>query len=347
MNCASVTRRLAANWRLASRGLFLIVGLVLVARSGEPAKKALAGEDTKTALPADLAHISPASFFIASLNVENAWNSEAAKSVREQALKSFPDLFQEFEKLVGVGITDIQRITMVVNGIMGDNEPVVVIATKSDCEKERVLKKALRGRTEKTTHHGTAHSHERKPMAFVDGKVFVVGGPHSVEAFVEMPRTTKDGPLTPVLRAAAGGKHTVAAGLNPEPLEQIKDQLPGAVEPFKPLMAAKSSLFTVDLTNKLTANLSGTFANAKDAESAEKAAEELRKLLLGFLAKGIEETEKQGKDWARIVELLKLADKSMKDTKLERKDATLQASLTVQTDLAVLNVALIEAVQKI
>src|SRR5262249_18506863 len=157
----------------------------------------------------------------------------------------------------------------------------------------------------------------------------------------------KDGSLTPVLRAAAGGKHTVAAGLNPEPLEQIKDQLPGAVEPFKPLMAAKASLFTVDLTNKLTANLSGTFANAKDAESAEKAAEELRKLLLGFLAKGIEETEKQGKDWARIVELLKLADKSMKDTKLERKDATLQASLTVQTDLAVLNVALIEAVQKI
>lgn len=345
MRGASFTWRLAANWRLAAWGLFLILGLALVASSGELAGRA-AGQETKTALPADLARVSPASFFIASLNIDAVWNSEAAKGVREQALKSFPDLFQEFEKLVGVGVTDIQRVTMVM-GIMGDSEPVFVVATKSDCEKERVLKKALPERTEKNTDNGTIYIHERKAMSFLDGKVFVVGEPRSVEAFVERPRTTKDGPLSPVLRAAAEGKHAVVAGLNPEPLDQIKEQLPAQAEPFKPLIAAKTSLATVDLTNKLSANLTGTFANAKDAESAEKAVEELRKLLLGFLAKSIEETEKQGKDWARIVELLKLADKSLKDAKLERKDATLQASLTVQTDLAVLNVALIEAVQKV
>src|SRR5262249_48970443 len=102
-----------------------------------------------------------------------------------------------------------------------------------------------------------------------------------------------------------------------------------------------------DLTNKLTAELRGTFANAKDAEAAEKAVEELRKLILDQMEKGIEQTQKQGKDWDRIVELMKLAQSSIKEAKVQRTDATLQGTLTVKPDWAVLNVALIEAVQKV
>jgi hypothetical protein len=349
MRGTSILRPLAARWRLAAWGLLFILGLAIVLGKGEPTGLVAAGDDAKAALPADLARILPDSFFIASINIDVVWNSEAAKGIREKALKSFPDLFQEFEKLVGVNITDIERITMVMDGIRQNAEPVFVVATKKAVEPERVLKAALPERTEKNTDNGTIYigrDRERKAMAFIDGKVLVLGAAHAVESFVEKPASKKEGPLTPVLKAAAG-KHALAAGMNPAPLAEVKDQLPADAEPFKPLMEAKASLLTMDLTNKLTAELRGTFANAKDAENAEKAVEELRKLLAGILGETIERTVKKGQEWARIVELLKLAETAVKNTKLQRTDATLLASLTVETDLSVLNVALIEAVQKV
>jgi prepilin-type processing-associated H-X9-DG protein len=326
-----------------------MLGWAVLIGKGEPTGRAAAGDDAKGALPADLARILPDSFVIASINIDAIWNSEAAKGVREKALKSFPDLFQEFEKLVGVDIKDIERITMVMDGLQINAEPVFVVATKRAVEPERVLKAALPQRIEKNTDNGTIYigrDGERKAMSFIDGNAFVLGGQRAVESFVEKPASKKEGPLTPVLKAAAG-KHALVAGMNPAPLAEVKDQLPAEAEPFKPLIEAKSSLLTVDLTNKLTAELRGTFANAKDAENSQKAVEALRELLTGILGKTIEETAKRGKEWEHIAHLLNLADSAVKEMKLQRVDATLQASVTVQADLAMLNVSLIEAVQKI
>ncbi|HMF15133.1 MAG TPA: DUF1559 domain-containing protein, partial [Gemmataceae bacterium] len=343
---ATMIRKLVARWRLACGAVAVLLGVLVIASSGESARQA-AGQDAKPALPADLARIPPDSFFIGSLNVSLVWNSDAAKGIRDKAGESFPDLLQEFEKLIGVGIKDIERITMVSAGIGPDGEPFFVVGTKNAIEKERVLKKALPEHTEKATDTATMYvAKDRKAMAFLGDKVFVIGDQRAVEPFLG--RTiVKKGPLSPVLQAAASGQHAIAAGFDPEPLAALKDQLPPDAEPFKPIIAAKSSLLTVDLTNKLVANLRGTFADAKDAEAAEKAADELRKLLLEQVAKGIEHVQNQGKDWERIVDLMKLGESSIKDAKLQRKDATLQATLVVQTDLAALNVTLIDAVQKI
>jgi prepilin-type processing-associated H-X9-DG protein len=324
----------------------VLIGVLVVAGSGEPAGRATA-QDAKPALPADLARIPPDSLFVGSLNVSVVWNSDAAKGVRDRAVESFPDLMQEFEKLIGVGIKDIERITMVSAGVGPGGEPVFVIGTKNAIEKERVLKLALPEHAEKNTDNGTIYlgkDRERKAMAFLDGRVFVVGDQAGIEGFVAR-TVVKKGALSPVLEAAASGKHAIVAGLNGELLGDLKGK--ADLGPFEPLVAAKSSILTVDLTNKLTANLSGTFADAKDAEAAEKAAEDLRKLLLEQMAKGIEHVQSQGKDWDRIVDLMKLAEASVKDAKLQRKDATVQTTLVVQTDLAALNVTLIDAVHKI
>src|SRR6516164_7075604 len=110
MRGTSMMRQLAGRWRLATWAFVVMLGWAVLIGKGEPTGRAAAGDDAKGALPADLARILPDSFVIASINIDAIWNSEAAKGVREKALKSFPDLFQEFEKLVGVDIKDIERI---------------------------------------------------------------------------------------------------------------------------------------------------------------------------------------------------------------------------------------------
>src|SRR5262249_29241358 len=228
-------------------------------------------------------------------------------------------------------------------------QPVALVLTSKPYDKEKVLKNALPEHTEKNTDKGTIYfGKERKALALLDPSVYVLGDPNSVEAFIERGVPKKDGPLTPVLKAAAG-KHALAAGMNPEPVAALIDQvpLPAEAEPLKALVKAKASLLTVDLSDKVQAELRGTFGDADDAKSAEKAAEDLRKLALEFMAKGLEEFEKQGKDWAPIVELMKLGQTGLKEAKLSRKDTVVQASLTVKTDLTVLNAGLIAAVQKI
>jgi len=341
-------RKLATRWGPASGWAAVVLGLVMLAGSGEPAARVTA-QEAKPALPADLARIPPDSFFIGSLNVSGIWNSAAAKGIREKAPAAFPDMFQEWDKLIGVGIPEIERITMVSAGMQPGGEPLFVIGTKNTIEKERVLQKALPEHTEKNTDNGTIYlgkDRERKAMAFLDGKVFVVGDQRSIEGFVGR-TVVKKGPLSPVLEAAASGKHAIVAGFDPEPLSGLKDNLPPDAAPLKPLLAAKSSLLTVDLTEKLTAVVHGTFADAKDAEAAKKGVQDLRQMLLGFMDQGIAQMEKQGEEWKRIVDLMKLAQSSVKEAKLQRTDSTLQGTLTVQTDVAALNLTLIDAVQRV
>jgi hypothetical protein len=237
-------------------------------------------------------------------------------------------------------------VTAVVHGVKENSEPILFIRTKKAYEMERVLKTALPERTEKTTDKGTIYiGEDRRAFAFLDEKVFLFGTPPSVETFLEQPAPTKEGPLTPVLRLAAQGKHAVTAGINTEPLQMLKDELPAEAEPFKPLMAAKSALLTVDLTDKLGCELRGTFANATDAENAEKAVGQLRQLAIGLLGKATEKSAKASKDADGNAELFKFADSSLKAVKVERKDAVLHASLTVNPEQAI--TALIESVQKI
>jgi prepilin-type processing-associated H-X9-DG protein len=328
-------------------GLLVTLGLALVAGIGTDAGRA-AREDTKSALPADLARVPSDAFFVSSVRMADIWNSVAAKGIRDQMKKTFPDLLADFEKWFGFGVPDIERLTMVAHGIMGDSEPVFVVATVKPFDKERLLKTALPKRTLKKVGAYTVYlGAERKAVAFLGASTYVFGDPRSVEWFVEQPAKSKEGPQTAVLQAAAE-KHAVVVGINPEPLVPLSEQLPAEAEAFKPLIAAKSSLVTLDIKdNKIHVSARGTFANAKDADKAEKAVGSVRELAQGFVGQMLQKAEKEGKDWERIVELLKVADASLKDAKITRKDAVVQASVVSSTDLSVLNVALIEAVQKI
>jgi hypothetical protein len=328
-----------------------VVSLAVMLTTGERGNQA-AAQETKPDLPPDLARVQSASFLIGSVNVDAILNSNATKGIREKALQALSEPLKGLESEIGIGILDINRITMVLQGIGHDqSEPVFVVAVKKTIEPENVLRAALPQYTEKTVENAKVYvgtPPHRKSISFLDGKSYIIGEGDIVERFLSTPPPPKKaGPLTPVLQAIASGKHAAVFGVNPDLLAALEDKLPPQVDPFKPLLAAKSSLVTVDLTDKLTVEARGTFADAKDAEKAATVVEELRKMVLGFMAEGIERTEKQGKDWAKIVELMKLGETAVKEGTVKQKDAEVHIALSAKTDMATLNGALIEAVGKI
>jgi hypothetical protein len=341
MKIATAIRPQAMNRWLASWGVLGILGLAFFTGEGQPA-----GQENKPALPPDLSRIAPDAFLVETFQIDAIWNSAALKNVREKALKQFPDLLQEFERAVGVDITDIERMTLVMLGVKENSEPILLLLTKKAYDKERVLKTVLPKHVEKKTDKATIYiSRDRNALSFLDDRVYVFGTAESVEAFVVKPIPPKEGPLSPALQAAAAGKHTITAGVNPEPVAMLKDELPAEAEPFKPLIAAKSPLLTVDLTDKLSCELRGTFANAREAENAEKAVEQLRQLAIGLLGNLIEKSAKQSTDGNGTAALLKFAESAVKRVEVERKDAMLQASLSVNAEPAM--AALIGSMQKI
>jgi hypothetical protein len=157
--------RLLAGWRIL--GIF---GLALIAGGGRPA-----GQEKKPALPVDLARIAPDAFLVEAFQIDAFWNGEAFKSMREKGPKSFPDLAQEFEKFMDVGITDVERVTLVMLGVKENSEPIVLILTKKGCHKDRVLKTVLPERTEKNTDKGTIHiGKEHQALSFPDDSPIIL-----------------------------------------------------------------------------------------------------------------------------------------------------------------------------
>jgi hypothetical protein len=322
---------------MACWGVLGILGLALIAGSGQPA-----GQENKTALPADLARIPPDAFLVESFQIDAFWNSAAFKKVRGKALEQFPSLLEEFEKAVGAGIADLERVTLVMLDVKQNSEPIYLFFTKQAYDKERVLKTVLPESKEGKAGKATIYiGKQRTALCFLDDRAYLYGTPESLRVFVEKPVPPKEGPLSLALRAAATGKHVITAGMNPEHLEMLKEQLPAEFEPFRPLLAAKWALLTVDLADKLSYDLQGTFANAKDAEKAEKAIGQLRQLAVGLLGREIEKSAKENES----AELFKFAESSVNAVKVERRDAVLHASLSVDPDRAM--AALVESVQKI
>ena len=341
MKITTVIRPHSMSRWLAGYGVLGILELALIASGGQPG-----GQENKPALPPDLSRIAPDAFLVETFQIDAIWNSAAFKNVREKALKQFPDLLQEFERAVGVDITDIERMTLVMPGVKEYSEPIFLLLTKKAYDKERVLKTLLPNHIKKKIDKATIYiSRDSKALSFLDDRVYLFGTGESVEAFLVKPIPPKEGPLSPALQAAATGKHTITAGVNPEPVAMLKDELPAEAELYKPLLAARSPFLTIDLTDKLSCEARGTFPNAREAENAEKAVQELRQLAIGLLGNLIEKSAKQSTDGNGTAALFKFTESAVKGLKVERKDAMLQASLRLNPESAM--AALIESMQKI
>jgi hypothetical protein len=326
-------------WR-AGFVLLAILGVALVLGSQDNGNLA-AREETKTDLPADLARVPTDAVAVASIRVADIWNSDAVKEYRKQMKDA--DVLKMLTDFLGVAPADIERLTMVVTDAR--SEPLIFIATTKAYDRDQVLKSAFKNaKEEKVKDQVVFVGGKAKAIHFVNDRVYVSGTKREVIGLLQAPAPKQDGPMATALKAATG-KHYLVAGLNPSAIpDEATHEVP---EDFKALLKAQSAVLTVDVGKTVKAEMSATFPNAEDAKNGQEALKTGVTAIRGFLEESSKALTKESKENAKLVELLTNVETGLKDTTLERIEATLRAAVSVKVEPALLSAGLVQAVAKV
>lgn len=292
------------------------LSLVLVAAVGGvlaflPARPMIA--DNRP-LPADLALVPPDAIAFAHVRAADVWKHPELKpwrAVFEQAgQKNIALLDEHFAPKPST--TD--RVTFVVlpagkakgparRSDFGPFNPTLILHFNAPFDKELVKKAHAEKSKTKAVAGKEVVLAERTEvaMAFVDDRTLILGDEAGVMAILE--NTKKDGPLTPLLQSAAGGK-PIFAGVNVKALPIPPDALAAIPDEFKPLTDLETVAAAIDLAKEPVLSVRLAFPNADSAKTGEKALRKLsdlgrvmlnqqREMLTAFLTDKLTDSKKQ------------------------------------------------------
>jgi prepilin-type processing-associated H-X9-DG protein len=225
----------------------------------------------------------------------------------------------------------------------GPGTEVFVVTLKKPGDRAHILNKAgptakevkYKGRTLHVGAGGDA-------VCILDERTYLVAKVDPLRGLLDRPGKEKDGPLTPA-KQALGGKHDFVMGLNlPALLEQAGSELPGELEPFKPLFQAKTSVLTADVGPESRANLVLTFADALGAKQANKSAQEGLKTAQAAIAAGRLALAKE----PALLKLLDMAETVIKATKTEVDGTALKVHARARVEPLAAATVVLESIQK-
>jgi hypothetical protein len=179
----------------------------------------------------------------------------------------------------------------------------------------------------------------------LDAQALVYGAAATIHGLIDHPEPKIPGNLAEALQMASG-KHSVVCAINVKAFnDAVGAQLPGEVEPFKPLLEALHSTLTLDVGKETRAEVKLTFASEKDAKAAVKPARSGLDLARAGIQHGLEELSKDP-EMSNFAEMLKQLQTGLKSTQVEQSGNTLHASLQHKIDVANAGVVVVQAVQK-
>jgi hypothetical protein len=282
----------------------------------------------ETPLPLGLAFVPHDAAFFVAADVAAVRTSELTKGFRAADPESYAQLDAAAAKAFGARIDDLKSAALFFPKVKGNEEPgfgvVLTFAKPFD-------KKKLEAGFVKLAPPGA----KIKVLAPSDTVAVVLAG---LGAEYEKPQPAgADGPLTAALKAAAGGGHTLVAGvtLGNLPDELQKDDLPGGVRAFQPILKARAVAVTVDLGRALVLNVRVTTKRDAQAVDAEKALAALAKLLADEGGRALPELEKAAATDAGLKDLVKVLAAGVaaaKGAKFEVDGAEARATATLPLD---------------
>jgi hypothetical protein len=240
-------------------------GLLAAVPTAAPADKAL---------PADVAVIPVDAAMAVAFRVADLWGGDFAKPVREKLGKDVDELAATMEKGLGYRPEDIERL-IVLQAAFGPGTEAFVVTLKKPYDLARVLR-PLGPKTKEEKYKGkTLHVGDSGDAAcLLDARTYVLAKVDPLHGLLDRPAPEKAGPLSPARQAMAEG-HAFVLGLNlPQIMGEIGGRLPGEVDPYRPLLEARTAVLTADATPKTRAEAVMTFASAFAAKQAEKAFKE-------------------------------------------------------------------------
>lgn len=299
-------------------------------------------EAKATDLPADLAKIPSDAAFVLSGRVADLWGNELLKPALEKYKKEVDEgPLKEFQEKFGLSVDQIERMTLLILSPPPPPEnPLLFVRTIKPYDLAKVIAKVNNVQVKKYKNE-TLYVGEKDATIYpLDDRSLVYGELREMHGLIDHPQPKTEGNLAAALRLAAG-KHSMVLGVNVRRFyESVGSQLPGEVEPFKPLLQALSATFRLDFAENSRAEAVLTFDSEKDAKAAIKPVQAGLVLFRAALdrAKDNEATD--------LTRLLKQLQEPLKAIQIDQKNATLQTSVGVKIDAATAGKTIVEAVQK-
>jgi hypothetical protein len=279
-------------------------------------------------LPTALQYVPHDAALFLHADAAGVWTSELIKSFRAADKRTF-DQLAEAVKGFGVAIDELKSVEVFVPTVKGpeDTGRLGVVLTSAKALDAKALEAGAKGLFPKNAKVKVVAPADTVAVVLVNlGEEY--GKPQPANA---------DGPLTPAIRAAASGKHTLvaAATLASLPDELQKDDLPGPVRMFQPILHAQSVAATVNLGKSLDLEVRVRTKRAAQAVDAEKALAALATLVTDELTRELPDLEKEvGKDASLkdLVKVFKAVLTAAKGAKfgVEGTEARLTASLPLE-----------------
>jgi hypothetical protein len=304
----------------------------------------VSGGEAKTATPPDVAAIPPDCAIVVSFRLADLWEHSALRPVRDKLKKDVTEIATELQKNLGAAPETIERLTLVVLGVQGGGEAILV-HLKKPFDRTRVVALAGEGATEEK-YRGLPlfTGPKRAAVALLDDHTYILGqGAGPLRTLLDRPIKGKTGALTPALRLMAE-KHAFVLGMNlPDIHEAIKDELPSQVDALRPLLEAQTAAFAADLADEATGRARLTFTDAAAAKKGEQAARDGIDLARAGLA-AVKLTLKAKDAAARA--LIDEVDAALKAAEVQREDTAVVAKVQRKVALDKVVPAIVELVQE-
>jgi hypothetical protein len=240
----------------------LAATLAAAAPEGAPAEKAL---------PADVSLVPVDGLAAVAFRVADLWGGDFARPLRDKLGKDVDQLADTLEKGLGSRPQDIERLILV-QASTGPGSEAFVVTLKKPYDRARALR-PIGAKTKEEQYKGkTLVIGERGDAACLqDARTYVLAKADPLRSLLDRPAKDKAGPLGPARQAMAEG-HAFVLGLNlPLFMEEVGGRLDAEVDPYRPLLDARTAVLTADPTPRPTAKVVMTFASPAAAKKAGKA----------------------------------------------------------------------------
>jgi hypothetical protein len=279
-------------------------------------------------LPPELRYVPADAAFFVHADAAAIWTHEVTKSFRDADKNTFGQLDTLAQKAFGAKIEDLKSVSFFVPKLKmpADTERFGIVLSFAKPYDAKKLTEGITGVLPK------------------NAKVNVVSGSETVAVILvglgeeyAKPQPADEGPLSGALLAAAGGKHTLVAGvtLGNLPDELQKDDLPGQVRAFVPLFRSESIVATLDFGKSLALNVRVKTKREAQAVDAEKALAVFAKLITDEVGGELPDLEKAAQADAGLKDLVKVfkaALEAAKRAKFEVNGTEARASAELPLD---------------
>jgi hypothetical protein len=313
-------------WGVAILLLFLIAVGVSLALCWRQLRSWMGGSSS---FPQELALVSPDAHGFISLRVADWWRSPSGQAVREEINRKNPELIKLCEENLGLPPEEIERVIFVMGRGGGDDPDWAIVARTKP----------------KPSSHPRARMEWLFPLGkrqayYVNDRIFVVGGPVTIQRLQTQPLLKASGPLSDTLRLATEDHLLVCGvsqpGRNLPYLSRKGEVLKDALELFeRTSQDCKSAALTASEGDGIQWELRLTFHDEGQAMSFSHAAKSLL-ALRDFLPR------------IPLPEAQKVLDSALQNLTLECEGALVRVKAkTDREGVAALLVAGLERLQQI